>query len=96
MANVFSGNPFKVDTASDVSAIAAGRFFDVYDIILTSASASGATVVQDAAGVVKWEWSGDAVVYNVHDTFDPPIKFNGLLVPTLSSGTLKLYVRNLK
>ena len=96
MSNDFSGNPWKVDTVSAVSAVATGRIFNVFDIILTSASASGAAVVQDAAGVLKWEWSGDAVVYNVHDKFDPPILFNGLLVPTLTSGTVKLYVKQLR
>ena len=96
MSNDFTGNPWKVDTVSAVSAIAAARVFNIYDIILTSASASGAAVVQDAAGNLKWEWSGDAVVYNGHDHFDPPLIFNGLLVPTLTSGTLKIYVKQMR
>jgi len=96
MANSVGGNPWKIDTATAVSAIAGSRVFQIYDIILTSASASGATVVQDIDGNIKWEWSGDAVVYNVHDHFDPPITINGLTVPTLTSGTLKIYVKQMR
>lgn len=96
MSNDLGHIPWKIDTATDVSATASGVYFELHDIILTSASASGAAVVQDVNGNLKWEWSGDAVVYNTHDHFDPPIVFNGLTVPTLSSGTLKLYIKRLR
>lgn len=96
MANDLTGNPFKVDTATGVSATAANFTFHVYDIILTSASASGTALVQDADGNLKWEASyGADIPANIHDHFDPPIVFNGLTVPTLTSGTLKLYVKTL-
>lgn len=93
MANDLTGNPWKIDTATAVSAAASGIYFDVHDIILTSAVASGATVVQDVNGNLKWEWTGAAAEQSFHNHFDPPIRFNGLTVPTLTSGTLKLYVK---
>ena len=85
-----------MDTATAVSAAASGVYFDVYDLVLTSVSASGTVLVQDVNGVLKWEASYDVALStnsNIHDHFDPPIRFNGLTVPTLTSGTLKLYVR---
>jgi len=94
MANDLTGNPWKVDTATAVSAAASGVYFDVYDLVLTSISASGTVLVQDVAGVLKYEAAyGANIPDHIHDHFDPPIRFNGLTVPTLTSGTLKLYVR---
>ena len=96
MANSVGGNPIKIDTATAVSAIAGGRVFQIYDIIWTSASASGAAVVQDIDGNLKWEAATDAVTQHIHDSFDPPITINGLTVPTLAAGTLKIYVKQMR
>ena len=86
-----------MDTVSAVSAVATGKVFNVYDIILTSVSASGTVLVQDAAGNLKWEWSyGADLPGGTSQHFDPPLFFNGLLVPTLTSGTLKIYVKQLR
>ena len=94
MANDITGNPWKIDTATAVSAAASGVYFDVYDIVLTSVSASGTVLVQDVNGVLKYEASYVVELStHLHDHFDPPIRFNGLTVPTLTSGTLKLYVK---
>ena len=83
-----------MDTATAVSAAASGVYFDVYDIVLTSVSASGTVLVQDVNGNLKFEAAyGADIPSHLHDHFDPPIRFNGLTVPTLTSGTLKLYVR---
>lgn len=97
MANDLTGNPWKVDTATAVSAAADGIWFDVYDLVLTSVSASGTVLVQDINGNLKFEAAyGADLPGHIHAHFNPPIKFNGLTVPTLTSGTLKLYVRRLK
>lgn len=98
MANVVTGNPFLIDTATDTAIVASGQIFKLYALAWTSASIADGLSVQDAAGTVKYSDIQDVTnkphTLNIPD--ECPLIFNGLKVPTLTTGTLKLYVKLLK
>ena len=93
MANVISGNPFIIDTATD-TAIFTDDFM-LYAIAWTSASIGHGISVQDEDGVVRY--ASVAGIDNYAENFpfpsDYPLRFNGLKVPTLGGGKVYLYVK---
>lgn len=93
MANVTSGDPFIIDTATD-TAIFTDDFL-VYAIAWTSASVADTILVEDEDGVVKYSSSGTIANHSEHFAFPSgyPLRFNGLKVPTLSAGKVYLYVK---
>lgn len=93
MANSFADNPFVIDTVSAVSAVAVGSFLEVYKILWASGSTADTAIVQDAAGVLKWSSTNPLVGTNVESSFNPPLVMNGVLVPTLTSGRIFMYVK---
>ena len=93
MANVTSGDPFIIDTATD-TAIFTDDFL-LYAIAWTSGSLADAISVQDEDGTVKYSSTGTIANHTEHFAFpsEKPLKFNGLKVPTLGSGKVYLYVK---
>lgn len=93
MANVITGNPWIIDTVSAVSITA--EIFNLWAVRWVSGSTADVATIQQADGIVKWESIGAAANNVEAQTFKRPIKFNGLLVPTLGAGKVYLYVEKL-
>jgi hypothetical protein len=95
MANSLTGNPIVVDTAGAGTLLLTR--FEVVRIRWVSAGASaGDTVsVQDQHGNVKFASvaAGANYVESEGWHYNSPLVFDGLKVPTLSSGTVYIYVR---
>ena len=100
MSNVLTGNPVVVDTAA-ATALLTGkinitkiRWWDSGADIAEGDSA----VVQDRAGNVVWSHRAGGVgtvggfVPPVESDFVPSFNIQGLLVPTLTHGTLHIYL----
>ena len=88
MANVVTGNPYVIDTASSTAIDTAPmrRLRRVRWVGATTAAHTA--VIQDGAGTVKW--AGHAIA-NATDDSPVDVSMTGLLVPTLASGKLYLY-----
>jgi hypothetical protein len=94
MANVTTGNPFIIDTATATAIIASDRF-QLLAVRWVSGSTGNVCTIQDAAGTTRWESVGEVANF-VDDTEFPDeleLNFNGLKVPTLDSGKVYLYVK---
>ena len=98
MANNLTGNPMFVDTAS-ATALATQRF-DIVKIrwVSVSATAGDQVVVQHANTAAAWASAAVGANYIDSDAWekDNPLILNGLLVPTLTSGSLYFYLHNRK
>lgn len=92
MANSLTGNPIIVDTISATALLATGKIFECYTLAWVSGSLADTCVVQNGAGAVKFSATGTIAGNSTIITFNPPLLFNGLLVPTLGSGRVLLYV----
>lgn len=92
MANDISGNPLVLDTASATSVTT--KTFVAWMLRWVGATVAGHTVsVQNDASKVKWASEGSGANYVEETHFDgKPVIFEGLKVPTLSSGTIYIYV----
>jgi len=93
MANVVTGNPFIIDTAT-ATAIYTDRF-QLLAIQWVSGSIADVCSVQDGAGVVKWEVIQDVTNKTQPLSFPDELEltFNGLKVPTMNTGKVYLYVK---
>lgn len=95
MANVLTRNPIVIDTAG-ASALLTGRM-DVIKIrwVAPSASAGNQVDIQDSNGVTSWESvaTGNNYVESESWPHDYPLPMQGLLVPTLGSGTVYIYLK---
>jgi len=94
MANVVTGNPFILDTATaTIIPAGTGGMLSVYTIRWTSGSLADAIQLEDGANVVKWSATG-TIANNVDQTvFDPPLFFNGLRCSVLGSGKVYVYAK---
>jgi len=87
MANVVSGDPLVIDTAT-ATGFPSG-ILEVYGIFWASATAADTCVIKQTDGQQKWSALG---------TQAPPhfvgqgVTFNGIQVPTLTAGTLYIYL----
>lgn len=93
MANDISNSPLVIDTAS-ATAITT-RTFTAYMIrwVSGSAAAGDLATVQDRNGRVKWASVAAGANY-VEETqwVKKYLIFDGLIVPTLTSGTVYIYI----
>ena len=89
MSNVTTGDPFILDTATDTAIFTDD--FHCYLIAWTSATIADALSIQDQAGTVKFAGTSAAGPNIV--PFNPPLRFNGLKVPTLGAGKVYMYVK---
>lgn len=99
MANSLGGNPIKVDTAAATRLLSGPlnitkiRWVDTANDIAENDQA----IVQDMVGNSVWEHRMTGMgtvadlVPNVESSFVPPFRSRGLLVPTLTHGTLYIY-----
>jgi len=85
MANDTSGNPFTIDTVTDAD-IFSDRFV-CHSLVLVSGAADVQVAVLDKDDNKKWAGEGLNST-NVPHYFNPPLRFNGLKVTTIGSGTL--------
>lgn len=95
MSNVLTGNPLVIDTAG-ASTLSTKRI-EVVKIRWVSelASSGDNAVIKDGDGVTRWESVADGANYVESESWHPdyPFVVTGLIVPTLGSGTLYLYLR---
>ena len=93
MANVVSGDPFIIDTATDAAITSDG--FICYALAWTSASTGDGVSIQDESGIVRYASVGNTANYGERLVFpnDHPLYFNGLKVPTLGSGKVYIYMK---
>ena len=93
MANVTTGDPFIIDTATATAIMT--NIFDLYAIAWTSGSTADGISIQDENGVVIYASVGNGANYSERFPFpsNHPIFMNGLKVPTLDSGKVYLYVK---
>ena len=98
MANNLTGNPMFVDTPN-ASALASQRF-DVVKIrwVSVAAAAGDQAIIQHASTAAAWASAAVGANYIDSDAWekDNPLILNGLLVPTLTSGALYVYLHNRK
>lgn len=95
MSNDVTGNPLVIDTAS-ATAITAYSF-TAWAIRWVNGTTAGHTIsVQDRHGKVKYATVAAAANYVEESHLVSPknesLLFDGLLVPTLASGTIYIYV----
>ena len=93
MANDISNNPLIVDTAG-ASAITS-RTFKAYKIRwVGGTTASHTAVIQNAAGRQLIKFQANGADYSESESFpdDSRLVFEGLIVPTLGSGEIHIYV----
>ena len=90
MANDVTGVPLIVDTAA--STTLTDYTFTVTKIRWVNATTAGHTaIVQNKNSKVKFSAVATAANYTESEHFDPPLILEGLIVPTLGSGTLYIY-----
>lgn len=95
MSNNVAGNPFIIDTATN-TAIFTNKF-QLLAVQWVSGSIADVVSVQDSAGNVKWEVIQDVTNKTQAMAFpdELDLNFNGLKVPTLTTGKVYLYVRQI-
>lgn len=91
MSNILTGNPIIVDTAG-ATALTNYIFTATKIRWVSGDAASDAVSVQDRHGAVKFAAEASGANYTESEHFDPPLIFDGLLVPTLGSGVVYIYV----
>lgn len=95
MSNDLTVNPISIDTASS-SAILTRRI-EVLRVrwVAELASAGDNAVIQDGDGHALWSSVAAGANYVESEGHHPdyPLVCNGLIVPTLQSGTLYLYLK---
>jgi hypothetical protein len=98
MANVLTGNPIILDTASTTAVLTRTSFLvsAINWVIDTGGTDNDECVIKDAGGVVKYHQILNIVtsgpVQPVPISFPVPVLFNGLIAHTISGGTVYLYL----
>lgn len=97
MANDFTSNPIKIDTviASNYVPADGEISFPLYVSGIywyNPGSINDLAVVQNIGGKLRWQGRCEVANASQYFKFEPPLQFKGLLVPTLGSGTLFLYL----
>ena len=93
MAISVSTNPFFIDAISAVALVTVP--FNAIKIRWTSASVADVAVLQDQNGNVLWQDSQPTTNLPHESSWDTdrPLLFNGLKVPTLTTGTIMIYTK---
>lgn len=89
MANNTNGNPFLIDTPTACN-LFSGKF-QLFNLYWASATVGDTLIVQDGAGTQRLSAVGTTGPLNLNS--DQGLFFNGLIVPTLTAGTLYLVVK---
>lgn len=89
MSNVITANPLKIDTAAGTKIIS-GQFTPTL-VLWVGATATNDLTIQDGAGVTKMV--AKAVTATDVLPFPPRFPMQGLIVPTLGSGTIYIYFK---
>jgi len=88
MSNDVAANPLIIDTAAATVLITS--FLKVTKFRWIPSAASQAVVVKDKGGIVRWAGNTIAAATEVGEypdsDFHPPLKMDGLIVSTLTSG----------
>lgn len=95
MANDITGNPLVIDTAS--ASVITSYVFTAWAIRWVNGTTAGHTIsVQDKNSKIKYATVASAANYVEESHLISPksesLVFDGLLVPTLASGTIYIYV----
>lgn len=91
MANVYTGNPWILDTAATI--VAKGSTVKIVKMAFFAYAAGDDLSVTDSAGNPIWKVRAAAPGTNYEDyaacTFEPPVPltFNGFIVATLDNGS---------
>lgn len=96
MSNVLTGNPLVLDTANTTDILLAKRVEIVKIRWVSELGSSGDNVViKDSDSVTRWESVCDGANYVESESWHPDYPFivYGLILHTLGSGTLYLYLR---
>ena len=91
MANDIAANPIIIDTAG-ASALTAFTFIATKIRWVSGTTAGHQAIVQNGNSIVKFKAEATGANYTESEHFDPPLIFDGLIVPTLGSGTIYIYV----
>lgn len=91
MANDVTSNPIIIDTAA-ATALTSYAFTATKIRWVGATTAGHQAIVQNGNGIVKFSAEAVGANYTESEHFDPPLIFSGLIVPTLSSGTIYIYV----
>lgn len=97
MANVVTGNPFILDTATD-AVVFSGDFWASM-IYVSSAGSADTFSLDDKNDNEKWAATSNVLDGSLAPTVFPPTKplhFNGLKVPTLGGGRVFIYVDKMR
>ena len=90
MANELTSNPLIIDTGA--ATVLVTSFLKVQKFRWIPSAAAQAVVVKDKNGVVRWAGNTIAaateVGQNPDSNFTPPLKMDGLIVSTLTSGSV--------
>ena len=91
MANNLANNPYVIDTPG--AGVLYARLLDVYLIrwVSPGAVAGHQCIITDQNNNPKWETVAPGPNYAEADHLDALEAWNGLIVPTLSSGKLYIY-----
>ncbi len=99
MSVTLTGNPLIVAAADASAAVIVSNHFRVQAIIWDVGSAgadNSAIIIQDKLGVVKFAYTINLVTSGAASAppviFPVPVHFNGLIIPTLSAGTVYIYL----
>ena len=93
MANDITNNPLLLDTAAATSITAIT--FVATKIRWVGATTAGHTVsITNAGGTVKFAGEATGANYSESEHFDPPLIFEGLIMPTLASGKIYIYCQS--
>lgn len=84
--------PFIVVTAAGASAVTTAKLW-LTGIFFAAGAASRSVLVQDQNDITIWSATSSAKQQNIGFQFNEPVRLDGLKVPTLSGGTLYLYVK---
>jgi len=89
MANIITANPWKIDTAS-ATAVSTDNNLKVKFVRWVGATTAGhRCVIQDEEATPFWDAYANATNYTERDELN--LSRNGIIVPTLDSGTLYIY-----
>ena len=95
MSNVLTGNPLVLDT--DGATLLSTKRLEIVKIRWVSelGSQGDLAIIQDGDGVTRWKSVCDGANYVESESWHPDYPFvaDGLILDTLGSGTLYLYLR---
>ena len=89
MSNDITANPWKIDTASGTAVSTDNNLQIKFVRWVGAATAGDQCVIQDEDATTFWDAFANATNYTERDELN--LKRNGIIVPTLDSGTLYIY-----